>query len=74
LFVALTEATDFKQRLNSNVAIYALGKKPGKDLGAYFRLYRLLRELQPDIVHTRNIAGWHESQVSADAEITVVFR
>ena len=52
--VALTEATEFAQRLTEGVAVYSLGKRPGKDFGAYVRLYRLLRRLKPDIVHTRN--------------------
>ena len=53
--VALTEATEFRSRLKDNVPVYALGKKPGKDLKAYVRLYRLLRKLRPTIVHTRNM-------------------
>jgi sugar transferase (PEP-CTERM/EpsH1 system associated) len=53
--VALTEATDFKHRLEDNIPVYCLGKKPGKDLKAYFRLYKLLRTLRPTIVHTRNM-------------------
>ena len=53
--IALTEATDFADRLQGEVAVYSIGKRPGKDFGAYIRLYRLLRQLRPDIVHTRNI-------------------
>ena len=36
--------------------IFDLDKKPGKDFPMFFRLYKLLRQLKPDIVHTRNIA------------------
>jgi len=54
--IALTEATDFRKRLRvSEVAVYEIGKKPGKDFASYFRLYRLLRRLRPTILHTRNI-------------------
>ena len=53
--IALTEATDFKNRLEDSVPVYSLGKKPGKDINAYFRLYKLLRNLRPAIIHTRNI-------------------
>ena len=54
--IALTEATDFRKRLRMpEVAVYEIGKKPGKDFSSYFRLYRLLRKLRPTIVHTRNI-------------------
>ncbi len=52
--IALTEATEFSRRLKDGVPVYALGKKPGKDLKAYVRLYRLFRKLRPTIVHTRN--------------------
>ena len=54
--IAITEATDFRKRLQvPEVAVYEIGKKPGKDFGSYFRLYRLLRRLRPRILHTRNI-------------------
>src|SRR5690606_27113430 len=53
--VTLTEATDFSRRLLGDVSVYAIGKRPGKDLRAYMRLFRLLRELRPAVVHTRNV-------------------
>lgn len=53
--IALTEATEFADRLPTNVEVHSINKKPGKDLLAYLRLYKLLRSIKPDIVHTRNI-------------------
>lgn len=53
--IALTEATGFRERLVEGVEVISLGKQPGKDPAAYWRLYRLLRKMHPDIVHTRNI-------------------
>ncbi len=54
--ICLTEYTDFRARIQrSDVTVHALHKRPGKDLGAYLRLWRLLRKLRPTIVHTRNI-------------------
>jgi sugar transferase (PEP-CTERM/EpsH1 system associated) len=53
--IALTEATQFADRLDGSVSVHTLGKKPGKDFGMYVRLYKLLRQLKPDIVHTRNM-------------------
>ena len=54
--IALTEATEFSQRVRArDVDVYALGKKPGKDPANYLRLFRLLRKLKPAILHTRNI-------------------
>jgi sugar transferase (PEP-CTERM/EpsH1 system associated) len=63
--IALTEATDFRQRIRADgVAVHTLGKRPGKDIGVYARLYRLLRSLRPDIVHTRNL-GTLDMQIVA---------
>ena len=63
--ICMTEYTDFSQRIRrDDVALYSLHKRAGKDLGVHLRLRRLLRELQPDIVHTRNLATL-EAQVTA---------
>lgn len=56
--VCLDDYTDFRRRLRrTDVACYALHKRPGKDPGLYRRVWRLLRELRPQIVHTRNLAA-----------------
>ncbi len=55
--VCLTEADEFRKRLRrDDVGVYEMHKRPGQDFGLYWRLYRLLRTLKPDIVHTRNLA------------------
>jgi len=55
--ICLSHYTDFFKRIQrDDVEIFALDKKPGNDLGMFVRLYRLLKQLRPDIVHTRNIA------------------
>ncbi len=56
VIICLTESSDFSQRLNRPIPIYALNKREGKDLGLYWRLWKLLRQLKPDLVHTRNLA------------------
>lgn len=54
--VCLAGYGDFRHRLRrGDVNLYTLDKRPGKDLGAYVRLARLLRMLKPAIVHTRNL-------------------
>jgi sugar transferase (PEP-CTERM/EpsH1 system associated) len=54
--IALTEASDFRRRIRrQDVSVHALNKRQGKDPGAYMRLFRLLRQLRPAIVHTRNL-------------------
>lgn len=64
--VCLHRSTDFAKRIQgSDVSIYSLDKKPGKDLGLYVRLGRLLRQLKPDIVHTRNLTALEGQVVAA---------
>jgi sugar transferase (PEP-CTERM/EpsH1 system associated) len=54
--VCLTEATAFRARIaRADVEVHAVHKRPGHDLGASWRLYRLFRQLRPAIVHTRNL-------------------
>jgi sugar transferase (PEP-CTERM/EpsH1 system associated) len=55
--IALTEAADaFRDRIRApGVQVHSLGKKPGKDIMAYFRFCRLIRRLRPAILHTRNM-------------------
>ena len=58
VIVCITDYTDFAQRIKRNdVDVIAMHKKPGKDLGFYWRMWRLLRRLRPDIVHTRNLGA-----------------
>lgn len=58
VIISLTQVTDFRQRLQrDDVACIALHKPPGQTLKLFPRLYRLLRELRPAIVHTRNLAA-----------------
>jgi sugar transferase (PEP-CTERM/EpsH1 system associated) len=56
--IALTEVTEFKQRIRrSDVQFFSLNKPPGHALRIYPALYRLMRELRPAVVHTRNLAA-----------------
>lgn len=56
--VCLTGADVFANRLTTpNVQVIELNKKPGHDVGMYWRLWRTLRKLKPAIVHTRNLAA-----------------
>jgi sugar transferase (PEP-CTERM/EpsH1 system associated) len=61
--VCLTDYTDFRKRIRrEDVAVLCVHKGEGKDLGAYGRLWKLLREMRPDILHTRTMAAL-DSQV-----------
>ena len=56
--LALTEATDFRRRIRrDDVPVIALHKPPGHGLWLYPKLYRLMRQWRPAIVHTRNLAA-----------------
>jgi len=54
--ICITNATEFRNRIRrKDVEIYELHKRLGKDVGAYMRMWRLLRRLKPRIAHTRNL-------------------
>ncbi|MBC3765759.1 TIGR03088 family PEP-CTERM/XrtA system glycosyltransferase [Neptunicella marina] len=47
---------EFAKRIqNDNVQIFDLKKAPGWDLHCFVRLFKLLRKLRPDCLHTRNL-------------------
>lgn len=63
--VALTEVTEFAQRVRrADVQFVALHKPPGQGAKIYPQVWRLLRQMRPSIVHTRNLAAL-EMQVPA---------
>ncbi|MEO6824503.1 MAG: TIGR03088 family PEP-CTERM/XrtA system glycosyltransferase [Nitrosospira sp.] len=63
--ICLKGYSDFRWRITrENVEIIALNKREGKDFRVYFNLFKMLRRLKPDIVHTRNL-GTMEGQVIA---------
>ena len=64
--VCLTDHDRFAERLErDDVELIALHKRPGKDPGLYGRLWRALRRLRPDIVHTRNLGALEAQFVAA---------
>jgi sugar transferase (PEP-CTERM/EpsH1 system associated) len=68
--VALTDYSDFRHRITAQrVDFHALHRAPGHGLGWAVRLWKLLRELKPDLVHTRNLAALEAQFVAAAAGI-----
>lgn len=56
--VCLQGHSGFVDRIRDGGAVFHdIGKKPGKDPAHYFRLWRLLRRLRPDVLHTRNLSA-----------------
>lgn len=55
--ICLKDYTGFRDRIASPaVEVFTLGKREGKDLISYWRLWRLLRRLRPALVNTYNLA------------------
>jgi sugar transferase (PEP-CTERM/EpsH1 system associated) len=68
--ICLTRATAFRARLQRpEIAVYELHKPPGLGLGVYPRLWRLLRQLRPQVVHTNNLAALEMQLVAAVAGV-----
>jgi len=56
--VCLTDYSEFRQRVKrGDVPVFTLNKPPGNSPLTHFKLWRLLKQLRPDIVHTRNLAA-----------------
>jgi sugar transferase (PEP-CTERM/EpsH1 system associated) len=47
---------EMASQIPSNVEIYTLNKKPGKDLMCHFRLHKLLLKIKPHVLHTYNFS------------------
>lgn len=68
--VCMTESTAFQDRINDPaVAVHELHKQSGKDLGCYWRFFRLMRRLRPAVVHTRNLGTIDLAPVAALAGV-----
>ena len=70
--IALTEVTDFRHRVKREDTQYiAMNKAPGQGFWLFPRMRHVLRELQPAVVHTRNIAALEMSLPAAWAGVPV---
>jgi sugar transferase (PEP-CTERM/EpsH1 system associated) len=55
--LCLTEATDFRRRiLRDDVRVLEVHRRVGNSISLYRRIASTIRDIAPDIVHTRNIA------------------
>lgn len=56
--VALTGYTEFAKKISKpGVALFSLNKQAGLSPGTHLALWKLLRQLQPTILHTYNLAA-----------------
>jgi sugar transferase (PEP-CTERM/EpsH1 system associated) len=68
--VCLKDYSEFHAHIKERgVEIISLNKREGKDFGHYMRMYKTLRALQPDLIHTRNLCGFEGQLVAALAGI-----
>ncbi|WP_448547403.1 TIGR03088 family PEP-CTERM/XrtA system glycosyltransferase [Thalassotalea fusca] len=57
VIISLTDANQFSQdALHEPVDVYCLNKRPGSDLSVHGKLFKLLRKIKPNILHTYNLA------------------
>ncbi|MAD74789.1 MAG: sugar transferase [Rheinheimera sp.] len=47
----------FQRITRQNVQIYCLNKRPGHDISSFWRCFKLIRQLKPDVCHSRNLAA-----------------
>ena len=68
--ICLTNYSSFRDRITmQNVDFYALHKSPGHHFAWVPHLWKLLRRLRPDIVHTRNLSALEAQFIAAAAGI-----
>lgn len=70
--VSMTTAGTMADRLPGTVERYCIHKAPGRDLGAVRRLLGLLRQLRPDVVHSRNWGAFDAIPAARLARVPVV--
>lgn len=65
VIICLKQSSDFSKRLKrQDIQIFELNKNEGQDWGSFIKMYRILKQINPDIIHTRNLAAL-EYQVPA---------
>ncbi|HRQ05460.1 MAG TPA: TIGR03088 family PEP-CTERM/XrtA system glycosyltransferase [Nitrosomonas halophila] len=70
VIICLKGYSEFHKRLHrKDIEIIALNKREGNDLRYYGRLFKLLRQLKPAIVHTRNLATIETQLVAVAAGV-----
>ncbi|BAX78635.1 glycosyltransferase [Labilibaculum antarcticum] len=67
-FWDLREEDYFHNQLHPNVKFISLGKRKGFDIAIFLKVYRLLKEVKPDIVHS------HRSVVNYLVLFTILFK
>jgi sugar transferase (PEP-CTERM/EpsH1 system associated) len=70
--ICLTESSAFRQRIQrGDVPVFTLKKPSGNSPVTLYKLWRLLMQLRPDIVHTRNLGALEGNLPAALAGVPV---
>ncbi len=70
--ISLTDATEFAKGIQSDaVQVMALNGKGGLDFKMFWQLYRLLKSIEPEIVHSRNMAALETQLVAILARVPI---
>jgi sugar transferase (PEP-CTERM/EpsH1 system associated) len=72
--ICLTDYTEFAQRITRpGVELVALHKPPGLELGTHKRLFKLLRQMRPEVLHTYNLGTieYHATALLAGVPVRV---
>jgi sugar transferase (PEP-CTERM/EpsH1 system associated) len=70
--ICLTEKTDSAAVVSrADTAFYELHKPPGNDVSTHIRLWKLLRQLRPSILHTYNVGTIEYSLIALLARVKV---
>jgi sugar transferase (PEP-CTERM/EpsH1 system associated) len=54
IVISLTNDTEMMGQLTQDIQLFVLNKKPGNDLRSHIQLYKLLKQLAPQALHTYN--------------------
>jgi len=70
VIVSMTTISDFRNRVTQpGVQYIALNKPPGHAVALYPKIFRLLRKLQPAVIHTCSLAGLEVMPIACLARV-----
>ena len=70
--ICLTDYSEFSKKITrAGVGIYSLHKQDGLGLGTHLKLWQLLRQLRPAILHTYNLATVEYALIAALARVPI---
>lgn len=64
IIITLVDVQDLYKNLTQKIQIFSLNKKPESDIGSHYKLFKLLKEIKPDVLNTYNF-GTIEYQFTA---------